>query len=50
MDRLVILDHGRIIEEGSHADLLKARRASTPTCGRTSPAGSWPRRRPNKGA
>ena len=23
MDRLVILDHGRIIEEGSHADLLK---------------------------
>jgi ABC-type multidrug transport system fused ATPase/permease subunit len=24
MDRLVILDHGRIVEQGSHAALLEA--------------------------
>jgi ABC-type multidrug transport system fused ATPase/permease subunit len=24
MDRLVILDHGRIVEQGTHADLLEA--------------------------
>ena len=24
MDRLVVLDHGRIVEQGTHADLLAA--------------------------
>jgi ATP-binding cassette subfamily B multidrug efflux pump len=24
MDRLVVLDHGRIVEQGSHAELLSA--------------------------
>ena len=27
MDRLVIMDQGRIVEEGSHDELLRARRA-----------------------
>ena len=27
MDRLVIMDQGRIVEEGSHAELIAARRA-----------------------
>ena len=26
MDRLVVLDHGRIVEQGTHAELLRARR------------------------
>ncbi len=30
MDRLVVLDHGRIVEQGSHSELLRAER---PLCG-----------------
>ena len=39
MDRLVVLDRGRIVEQGSHAELIE-RGAPTPGCGGTSPAAS----------
>ena len=39
MDRLVVLDHGRIVEQGTHAELLRAT-ATTPRCGGASPAAS----------
>jgi ABC-type multidrug transport system ATPase subunit len=31
-DRLVVLEHGRVVEEGSHANLLWRRAGSTPGC------------------
>ena len=39
MDRLVVLDRGRIVEEGTHEDLLR-RAAPTPRCGGGNRAGS----------
>ena len=39
MDRLVVLDHGRIVEQGTHAELLR-RAASMRGCGAGSPAAS----------
>ena len=46
MDRLVVMDQGRIVEEGTHAELLR-RGGLYAGCGRASPAASSPRRRPN---
>ena len=40
-DRLLVLDKGRSVEEGSHAELLPARRASTGGSWTCRP--SWPR-------
>ena len=42
MDRLVIMDQGRIVEEGSHAELLAARRPLRRAVG--APVGRLPRR------
>jgi energy-coupling factor transporter ATP-binding protein EcfA2 len=39
MDRLVVLDHGRVAEQGSHAQPL-ARAAFMPGCGSVGRAGS----------
>ena len=39
MDRLVVLDHGRIVEQGSHAELLR-QTAIMRRCGSASPAAS----------
>ena len=41
MDRLVVLDQGRIVEQGTHADLLGAGGHLRRRCGRTSRAASW---------
>jgi len=40
MDRLVVLDRGKIIEQGTHAELIEknGHYAITPACGPTSPA------------
>ena len=43
MDRLIVLDRGRIVEEGDHATLL-ARGGLTRACGRTRAAASSARR------
>ena len=42
MDRLVIMDQGRIVEEGSHDELLRARRPLRRAVG--APVGRLPRR------
>ena len=39
MDRLIVLDHGRIVEQGTHDELLRAT-ATTPRCGGGNPAAS----------
>jgi ATP-binding cassette subfamily B multidrug efflux pump len=39
MDRLIVLEQGRIVEQGTHAELL-ALGATTPSCGRTRAAAS----------
>ena len=49
MDRLVVMDKGRIVEEGTHKELLK--RGLYALSGNASPADSWwtkPRSPPNK--
>ena len=43
MDRLIVLDKGRIVEEGDHAACWR-RAASMRACGRTRAAASWARR------
>ena len=43
MDRLIILDGGRIVEQGSHDELLQKRR-STHNCGHGRPAAISARR------
>ena len=43
MDRLVIMDQGRIVEEGRHSTSCCSAAASTRRCGRASRAASWPR-------
>ena len=40
MDRLVVMDEGRIVEEGTHDGAARARAASMRSCGRASPAAS----------
>ena len=40
MDRLVVLDRGRIVEQGTHAELHRARRPLRQTLGTASPAAS----------
>ncbi len=40
MDRLVVLDHGRIVEQGTHDAAAAARTATTRRCGGGSPAAS----------
>ena len=40
MDRLVVLDRGRVVEEGSHAELLAAGRRLRRSCGGGSRAAS----------
>jgi energy-coupling factor transporter ATP-binding protein EcfA2 len=40
MDRLVVVDEGRIVEEGDHQSLL-ALGACTPACGHIRAAASW---------
>ena len=41
MDRLIIMDAGKIVEQGTHEALLQCTAATTPTCGRTSPVVFW---------
>ena len=48
MDRLVVMDEGRIVETGSHAELLQ-RGDSTRRSGHVSPAASWQGRPPSSG-
>ena len=40
MDRLIVLEQGRIVEEGTHDELLRQRRRTTRCCGGTSRAAS----------
>ena len=40
MDRLVVLDRGRIVEQGTHARAAARSAATTPRCGGGSPAAS----------
>ncbi len=40
MDRLVVLDRGRIVEQGTHHGTARPRTAPTPSCGSTSRAAS----------
>ena len=45
LDRILVLERGWVVEEGTHAELLAVGRqpASTAGCGSTSRVGSWPR-------
>ncbi len=45
MDRLIILDKGAIVEDGTHAGRWSPRAGSMPSCGRARAAGSWRRKR-----